>query len=434
MSILENTLTQKNRIDYQNWRISTVKLQTPQLLTIILLFVFNTSLIDNIPFKLGPLSPVMLMEAIIFLLAFPWLLDKLKNLDKLDKLLLIVCICMFILSQINFSSNLAATQYKLIFTSIYAYVFIVCFFSGRPEYDIWLRRLHLFPSISIIFSIVFEAYSKFGFSFLDYSIRDNHAACYISIIFPICLAQFLREKGIFKILNLFIMVFAPFMFMISASRTALIVFTIVSSLIIYLSTQDKKFIFFTTILLIISSLFILAPEQSIFAIRISTLRNPIEELELDRFNLWKAALLSIKENLLWGSDFRINVQRLVLESAPESNYARHVVAGISNLQAGVHSGWLVIFVHYGIFVGFMYLKYFFSLFGSLKNTRKIIHSDANRFFLTMGLICMIGYAFSNISMHMHLGHQYFIIWAVLQVSMKNFLIIEKRKRQIDAIT
>lgn len=428
MSGVEHTLGHTNRLSPQNWQTMQGKLRLPQKLTILLLIIFNTRIIDNLPINIGPLTPVMLMELIIFILAFPWIRFYMKNIDKRDKLLLFVGLCMFGLSLINLTGHMGNTQFKYIFTSMYAYIFIVIFFSNQPKYDIWLRRLHIIPVLAALFLMIQTTFLNYGGISSLQKIGANHAAAYIAMILPICWVQIKHERFVFRLLNLLIMVSFPVMLLISASRTAFLIFLIVSILIIYIEKLTNRIRLSVILILMLFSILFMVPKQSVFLERIASLKSPVSALKVDRTPLWAAAIYSIKENIFLGGDFRANVHRLVLEAAPESNYASHIRLGATSLQAGVHNGHLAVFVYYGIIVGFLYYWFFFSVGKALIKTRKMIINEKNRKFLAAGFISLIGYAIANITLHMYIGQIFFIVWAVLQVSIKNSLLIEGKQK------
>ncbi len=418
MAVNERTLKSANRLDRQKIDSTPRKLKIPQLATILVLLFFNTQLLDNLP-AIGPLTPTMLMELLAFFMVMPWLPDYLRNLDARDKFLFFVGACMFALGLVNFSGEKGLTHQKNIFTSMYAYFFVVCFFSNRPEYDVWLKRLYLFPAFATIYSIGSNVFSTVGTINLDTRIGDNYSAAYLTLIVPICWVQFQRERGLFRFLNFIVLIATPIVLVVTASRTSFVILAVVTIAMLFVKTPGKKSLIFMISILVFLTLFFLLPRQSVFTSRVATLQDPFAALNVDRISLWKAALLSIKEHPLLGGNFRANVQRLVLEAAPDSNYARHIMYGVASGNFGVHNGYLAVVVDFGIIVGFLYLGFFFSLGKSLFRTQHAIRDEANRIFLIAGLISLIGYAISSLAYHNYMGQNYFIIWAILQCSIKN---------------
>jgi O-antigen ligase len=421
------TLKLENRLDRQQNNFVPKKLKPPQLVTIIVLFFINFQLLEYLPFKIGPLTLTMLMELIAFVVIFPWIRFYARNLDKRDKQLFFVGSCMFGLSFINLSGVKGESQQKIIFISLYVYFFVVCFFSGRPEYGIWLRRLHLIPALAIIYTISADVFSTYNAISFESRIRDNHAACYLAIILPICWTQFQRDRGFFRSLNIFVMGATVLVLVLTASRTAFIVFLVVTTLMLIAEKPAKKVVISATLLLVLLTIFNMFPQQSTLISRISSLRDPIAELEVDRVGLWKAAILSIKENPLFGGNFRANVIRLILEAAPESNYARHIIYDVAGGNFGVHNGYLAVMVDFGIIVAFLYFGFFFSLGKALIRTRQRIRDEANRSLLFAGFVSLIGYAVASIALHFYIGQNFFIIWAMLQCTITNSLLLEKKQ-------
>ncbi|MBI5965719.1 MAG: O-antigen ligase family protein [Chloroflexi bacterium] len=431
MSIYKHTLRSERRLDQQKDISAPRKLKLPQIVTIIIIFFFNTQLLEYVPLKIGPLTQTILMELIAFALILPSIHKDDRILDTRDKSLFFVGFFMFVLAFINLSGSKGETQQKTIFTSLYVYFFVVYFFSGRPEYGSWLRRLHLFPALATIYLISTDIFSVYGMINFDVRIRDNYAACYLAVIVPICWVQFQRERGLFRFLNLIVIGATPLVFVVTASRTAFIVFLVVTILTMITEKTAKRTIILVVLLLILLTLFFLLPEQSVFISRIFTLRNPIAELGVDRVALWKAAILSIKEHPIFGGDFRANVLRLVLEAAPESNYANHIFYGVAGGNFGVHNGYLAVMVDFGIIVAFLYFRFFLLLGKALFHTRQKIQNKVNRSFLIAGLITLIGYAVANIAFHIYIGQNFFILWAMLQCSIKNSLLEEAVTPQLN---
>jgi hypothetical protein len=424
MSIDDRTFNAVNKLGQHKKNSTSKKLKLPQRVTIIVLLLFSTNFLESFPFNIGPLSQTMIFEIIAFAVIFPRLKFYIGILDRRDKNLFFIGTCMFILGLVNLSGSQGIDQVKTIFTSLYAYFFVVCFFSGRPEYGVWLRRLHLIPVLTLIWSFGADAISNTRLIFFESQIRNNFAANYLVILFPFCWAQYQRERGLFRLLNLFALGATPLVIVLTGSRTALIVFLVITMFMFYVEKPSKRIVIMASILLLGLTLFIVIPENSSIIRRISTLKNPFAELQIDRVGLWKAAILSIKENPLTGGNFRANVFRLVLEAAPESKYARHIISGSTKLRAGVHNGYLAVMVDYGLIVAFLFFRFFFLLLKALSKTRQIILSEANRSLLSAGLITTIGFAITSISTHFYMNLSFFIIWAVLQSSIKNSLVDE----------
>jgi len=256
-------------------------------------------------------------------------------------------------------------------------------------------------------------------------IRANHAASYLVMILPICLVQFRRDHGVFRLLNLFIVASTFLILIVTASRTAFICLLIITMLMIIVEKPETKVTIVIASLLIGLTLYISLPAQSEFKSRISTLSTPFSVLSVDRLALWKAAILSIKENPFFGGDFRANVHRLVVEAAPWSNYARHISYNVSGGQFGVHNGYLAVIVYFGIIVAALYFSFFYSLGHAVLNARRKIRDNVNREFLSAGLISLFGYGVINITLHTYMGLEFFIIWAILNSSVKNALLEEE---------
>ena len=396
-----------------------------QILTIIVLFIFNFQLLDNIPIKIGPLTSTMIFEIAVFILILPSLRSYAHNLGRRGKYILLVCFCMLVLSYINLSSKMLNIMPGLIFSSMYAYFMIVCFFSGGPEYGIWLRRLHLIPAYGIIchFAInIPDLYSGFD---LTTRVAGNQGVSTLMLILPICWTQFRREQMLFRFLNLFAIGSAFVMLIVTASRTAFLCLLTVSILIIIMEKPGAKIKVLMVSLLVALAVYIILPAESEFKIRITSLLNPISAFEVDRLSLWKAAILSITENPLLGGDFRSNVFRLVSEVAPESNYARHIFFNVAGGNFGTHNGYLATAVDFGIIVAFLYFCFHFFLGRDMLITRRKIRDEANQRFLTTGIISLGAYAILNLTLHAYIGLDFFIIWAVLQCSVNNALLEEE---------
>jgi len=259
---------------------------------------------------------------------------------------------------------------------------------------------------------------------LEARIGANDAACFLAFILPICWTQFRRERGLFRILNLIVLIAIPPTLVVTASRTGFVIFIVILIAMLVTQRTTKTKVLWVILLLILLGLFFLIPAQSAFITRLATLSDPIAALNVDRTALWKAALLWIKENPIIGGNYRANVQRLVLEVAPQSNYARHLIMGTSNLDLGVHEGYLAVMTDFGIPIGLLYIGFFLSLGKGLLNTIKKIRDEKNRNFLIAGFICMIGYAISNFTLHYYISVELLILWAVLQSSIKNALLEE----------
>jgi len=362
---------------------------------------------------------------IVFVAVLPWIRYYARNLDGHDKYLLFVGFCMFVLSLVNLFGTIGEIEIKLIFTSIYSYFFIVCFFSGRPENEIWLKRLHLIPAFATIYEIGSYIFTVYGKIDIESRIGANHSASYLAIILPICWVQLQRERGFFRLLNILVVGATLGIVVISASRTAFVILLFVTILMIIAEKPAKRVSIVVASFLILLSLFFLVSEQSEFMSRMFSLRNPITALEVDRIALWKAAILSIKENPIFGGIFRGNVLRLVLKAAPESNYARHIQYQVAGGNYGVHNGYLTVLVNFGVIVAFLYFRFFISWGKAIHHSRQRILVMENRQFLAAGIISLLGYAVANIALHIYIGQQFFIIWAMLQSSMKNSLMVEE---------
>lgn len=425
MSMDERTLKSSHKLGQPKKDFVSQKLKLPQLVAIIVLIFLNTQILQYLPLQIGPLTQSMLMELIAVALVLPWIFTYARNLDNRDKYLFLVGSCMFFLGLINLTGIKGVSQQRIIFISFYAYFFIVCFFSGHPEFGGWLRRLHLFPALAIIYMIGSAVFSPSGWIDFESRIGGNETASYLAFILPICWVQFQRERGLFQLLNLFIIGASPLAILVTASRTALVVFIVVAILMIIAEKAAKRAIILVVFFLLLLSLFFLLPKQSVFRTRISSLQDPVGALKVDRIALWKAAILSIKEHPLFGGNFRSNVQRLVLEAAPDSNYARHITYDIAGGNFGVHNGFLAVMVDFGIPVALLYFGFFISLGKALFHSGKRIQNRANRSLLFAGLTSLIGYAVANITLHIYVGQEYFVLWAMLQSSIKNSLLEEE---------
>lgn len=421
------TTTQTDNKPY-SWHRGLVsrRLGLPQMLTILLLFFFNSQILTYIPIKIGPLTPTIIIEIGVFFAVAPWLNTSLRNLGKRDYLLLLVGLCMVVLSLINLSGSFGEALFKRIVVSLYVYFMIVTFFSGHPEYRILLNRFHLFPAVAMLYNILSKFFGNYGITeVFDAQIGANQSAIFLVVILPICWAQVQHERGFFKFLNQFVIAGAFLSIALTGSRTALVVLFVVSTLKMLLEGSQTWLI----ILLILMFFFVFfLPEQNSFKSRIMTLQNPTAALRVERFPLWKAALKYIGENPLMGGNFRSNVHRLVLEVAPSSNYARHIIALENWWNMGIHNGYLAVAAYFGIIVAFFYFRFYFSLGRDLLDTRKKITSETNHRLLTLGFISLIGYAVANISHHVYIGQHFFTIWAILQSSLKNAMIEEETQK------
>ncbi len=423
-----NTLEPTRVFDHGSNHAIGRKLKIGQRLTILALIALNFQLLDFIPIRIGPLSSTMILELSVFVYLFPLIRIYARSLDRRDKYILIVCLCMFVLSQINLTGKFGENVFKNVFKSMYVYFMIICFFSGRPEYGNWLRRLHLIPALAMVYAyFVNNVFSLNAGIDLSERIGGNDMPSYLMMLFPICIVQFKREHGLFKLLNLFVIGFGFLALIFSASRGGFIILLTVSVLIIFTQKIRGKKQLVIISMLALFALYVFLPQQNQFKVRVSTLNDPLSALNTERIPLWKAALLSIKENPLIGGNFRANVHRLVLEAAPDSNYARHILYAVAGGNFGVHNGYLAVLVHFGIIVGILYFIFFLSLGRAVLNTKRKIRDNANRAFLSACFISLCGYAVMNISFHSYIGMGFFVIWAMFQCSIKNALLEEKLK-------
>jgi hypothetical protein len=406
------------------------KLELPQKLAILVLFLFNSKLLTYIPFSVGPVTPTIGFEYLVVLLMVPWLKIYDRKLGARDKYLLVVGACMFVLSLINQGIR-GEQQYSIIFNSLYVYALIVFSFSGRPDYRRWLRRLHLMPMLGNIYEISLSLLAIFKTSsIIESQVSANKSASYLAMLLPVCWIQFRRERGFFRFLNAFVIVGTMLSIVVTTSRTALVIFAV---MMLLMAIVDKTSRWLIVLLVPMALFFFLLPEQSVFMERMSALRDPVSELSSDRFVFWRIALHFIKQHPLTGGDYRAVVRKLVFEVAPESSYAYYIRHGVIQYSLGIHNGYLAVLVNFGLIVGFLYFGYFFLLGGAIYRIRQFIQGGANRQWLIAGFVVLVGYAIGNIPHHFYLGHDFFTIWAILQASLQN-VIVEEDVKDGDAIS
>jgi len=417
---LNNTQTLSSRLFWQ------------QRLIIFVLICFNIDLLSKLPIRVGPVSPTMLMELGVFILLFPWLSVFKHNLDRRDRFLLLVCLTMFILGFHNFSGWYRDRMTKLIFTSMYTYVMVICFFSWRPEFGACLRRLHLIPAYGLMYYATLEIWNVSGQIDLGERLLGNDLISYLAMITPICWVQFKRERGLWRVLNLFALGATVLVEIIVASRGGFICLVAATAFIMYMERPGTRVKIFTIALIMFFGILVYFPDNSAIKKSISSLKNPVVQLKVSRTPLWKSAIQSIKENPFLGGNFREDVFRLVLMVAPESRYGKRIRRGSAIWASAVHNGYLAVAADYGIIVAFLYIGFFVSMYRGLIEVRRMINDENNRKSLLAYMGTLFLYAIWMVPSNNYASPQLFLIWAIMICSMRNAIYEERLRSSFPA--
>jgi len=422
----------------------------PQVLVVVSLILFASTLLSLLPNVVPPLTPTILYEVLVVVLIAPQLLQGFKRLNSRSRMLIVLSVCLFFLSfhHIPYGPRLIS-RIKYVFGAAYAFVVVSCLFA-QPRYAAWVRRLHLIPAYGTILIIISQIVARLQAGGVDMSmdrLGGNEHASFLAVLTPLCWVQMVSDRPLYRVLNGIVIVAAAGTVVVSASRGGLLCFTAaVLYAMLFLRETRRHWVLLGSMMCIVAVGFF--QEDMLYAARARTMEDPKAALH-GRWPLWKAAAFFAVKQPLLGGDFRAHALQYVLKTAPESEFAESIRQGYS-VQAAAHNGYLDLAADYGIPLALLFWwGYCWHLARDLFRTQRIpsrrraragpsphdvtphlppgwapavsappaslvADTEVDRQFTRAALGCLLVFCLQNISLSSYLGANSWTLWAALE--------------------
>jgi len=422
----------------------------PQVLVVVSLVLFASTLLSRLPNVFAPLTPTILYEMLLVALIAPHLLQGFKRLNSRSRMLVVLCVCLFCLSFLHIASGPRLTsRIKYIFGAAYAFVVVSCLFA-QPRYAAWVRRLHLIPAYGTILIIISQIVAQIQAGGIDMSmdrLGGNEHTSFLALLVPLCWVQMVSDRPLYRVLNGVVIVAAAGAVVVSASRGGLLCFTVaVLYAMLFLRKTRRHWVLLGSVMCIVAVGFF--QEDMLYAARARTMEDPKAALH-GRWPLWKAAAFFAVKQPLLGGDFRGHALQYVLKAAPESEFAESIRQGYS-IQAAAHNGYLDLAADYGIPLALLlWWGYYWHLARDLFRAQRIpsqgqaragpsphdvtprlppgwapavsappaslvADAEVERQFTRAALGCLLVFCLQNISLSSYLGANSWTLWAALE--------------------